>query len=232
MSYAPEQFHRDGWSLPSATGDARGLYNPLQFVVRLHPDLHEQLQGLPPGVNPPRSFGATQALALSTYYHETIHWWQHVGSTLGLFLSLAYPAQTHINYAYLKKVLELIGPVKSLKTFQVAPPRSITNEAEQQLNIVLNNWHDIEFCRCLTLLPEYARAYLRDRYFECIGHSFHITWASALQLVGAAADPTHSFLPDPRAWDEPFFAPPRRTCSGLLLSVAAVFAVPWRAGDI
>jgi hypothetical protein len=27
--------------------------------------------------------------AFSTYLHETIHWWQHVGSTIGLLRSLA-----------------------------------------------------------------------------------------------------------------------------------------------
>jgi hypothetical protein len=31
--------------------------------------------------------------AMSTYLHETIHWWQHVGNTAGLFLSLTYPVQ-------------------------------------------------------------------------------------------------------------------------------------------
>jgi hypothetical protein len=28
--------------------------------------------------------------ALSTYLHETVHWWQHIGSTAGLVSSLAY----------------------------------------------------------------------------------------------------------------------------------------------
>jgi hypothetical protein len=52
--------------------------------------------------------------AFSTYFHETIHWWQHIGSTTGLLLSLSPILQTHINYEYLKSVLQNIGPRKPL----------------------------------------------------------------------------------------------------------------------
>ena len=39
-----------------------------------------------------------RAQAFSTLLHETVHWWQHVGSTYGLMLSLTYPTQLHGNY--------------------------------------------------------------------------------------------------------------------------------------
>ncbi|CDK71709.1 hypothetical protein [Klebsiella pneumoniae IS22] len=43
------------------------------------------------------------------FFHETIHWWQHVGSVSGIILSLCYPAQIHINHVHLKDLLKKWG---------------------------------------------------------------------------------------------------------------------------
>jgi hypothetical protein len=93
--------------------NAHGLYNSFRFVLRLSPEVHRRIAALPKGiVVGPHDFDGVQAF--STYLHETIHWWQHVGSTIGLLLSLSYPAQAHANYDHLKSLLAATGPKKSI----------------------------------------------------------------------------------------------------------------------
>jgi len=63
-----------------AAHGARGLYSTFQFVLRLSPEVHHQLEKLPTGIYSGHlDFDAKQAF--STYLHETIHWWQHIGSS-------------------------------------------------------------------------------------------------------------------------------------------------------
>ena len=80
--------------------NGRGQYNTFQFVLRLSPEVHRLLSLTPSGVYSPRELGFDRAQAFSTLLHETVHWWQHVGSTYGLMLSLTHPVQLHGNYNY------------------------------------------------------------------------------------------------------------------------------------
>jgi hypothetical protein len=172
----------------------------MQFVVRLHEDIHAELSGVPTGMGM-RTVTGRQMLASSTYFHERIHWWQHAGSTLGLFLSLAYPAQTHVNYTRLKAILDAVGPVKSLRRLDQTNARSFTAGMQKELSIVLNNWHDIEFCRWLALVPELIEAAVKDPYFESLGHAYSVTWGNGVLLISEALNPTRSFVPDPYEWE-------------------------------
>lgn len=95
--------------------DAHGLYDGLRFVVRLSPRVHELISSLPNGPAFSNAVTFEQVQGFSTYLHETIHWWQHIGSTCGLMLSLSYPAQTHANLNHLRRFIEQVGPVKSIR---------------------------------------------------------------------------------------------------------------------
>lgn len=97
--------------------NAHGLYNSSQFVLRLSPLVHEALEEIEkPGI----VYGAenpTWLQAMSTYLHETIHWWQHVGSYHGLFRSLSYPCQAtahHSRIVEMQRNGELRKPVHSI----------------------------------------------------------------------------------------------------------------------
>src|SRR5271166_5625126 len=79
-----------------ATINAHGLYNSFQFVLRLSPEVHRKLAALPNGITS-KDIGFDGLQAFSTYLHETVHWWQHMGSTYGLMRSLSFPSQTHAN---------------------------------------------------------------------------------------------------------------------------------------
>ena len=76
------------WALPAdlySNSGALGLYSPDQFMVRIDQRLYSCLsayEGAP--FLSWASLSSEAMSAYSTYFHETIHWWQHIGSTLGL----------------------------------------------------------------------------------------------------------------------------------------------------
>lgn len=184
--------------------NARGLYNPLQFVLRLRPDVHRALNGAPAGVVTPQQLTEEQIFAFSTYLHENIHWWQHVGSITGLILSLVYPAQSHLNHKHLKAILSELGPIKSLRSYNGsnAKPPDKEGEVDRNINAAINNWHDIEFYRWLITDPERVRVLVDDPYFECVGHSYYMAISAVLWLLSSTVDPQLDVLPDPRKWQD------------------------------
>jgi len=174
----------------------------MRFVLRLRPDVHRALD---PAGRDLHSAGE-RAQAFSTYLHETIHWWQHTGSTLGLILSLLHPAQLHFNKPVLDRVLRTLGPVKPLRKYDedMARARADAGASQEDLNVVLNNWHDIEFFRHLVIDPQTAERSLRDLYFDCAGHCYEVAITSFLWLLSATFDPHLKVLPDPRKWESEF----------------------------
>ena len=69
---------------------ALGTYNPMQFVLRLRDDIHDALDT--------EEITSERVQAFSTFLHETIHWWQHVGSNIGFITSLSYPVLSHLSH--------------------------------------------------------------------------------------------------------------------------------------
>jgi hypothetical protein len=88
----------------NATLKAHGLYSSFQYVLRLSPAVHRKLAEVGGGIKTSGEVGFDGVQAFSTLLHETVHWWQHVGSTYGLMLSLTYPTQAHANYKALREL--------------------------------------------------------------------------------------------------------------------------------
>lgn len=191
--------------------NAHGLYNPIQFVLRLSPEVHRKISAMPTGIVTGR-IDPDSMLAYSTYLHETIHWWQHSGSTTGLMLSLSYPAQAHANYAHLKKLLELIGSKKSVLRFveQGQGPGGDPETPRGLASVVVNNHFDIEFFRLLVTNPPLAtdpglmRQVVDHPLFDCVGHSYQIAYGNIILVLGATLDQHLRVFPDPRNWVEEF----------------------------
>ncbi len=196
------------WRLPSeiyGRQGTRGSYDPMTCVVHLHPEFQNARSELGTGVYKAGTTSPEAVDAQSTYLHETIHWWQHVGSTAGLALSLCYPAQAHLNHRYLKQLLSEIAPVKSLRQYHLDYAGSYAGTSvERALNITLNNWHDIEHLRYIMLEPEKADRFIQSRYFESVGHSYKVTWSALLWLLSGVADPDLACVQDPRRWESAF----------------------------
>jgi hypothetical protein len=188
--------------------NSHGLYNSFQFVLRLSPEVHRRIASLPKGiVAGPRDFDGVQAF--STYLHETIHWWQHVGSTIGLLLSLSYPAQAHANHAHLKNLLAAIGPKKSI--FRLVETQAVSGSGDPTTpgglaNIILNNYFDIESFRILLTSAGVVREVVDNPLFECVGHSYQIAYGNILLILATTLDKSFRVIPDPRDWSKSFAA--------------------------
>jgi hypothetical protein len=201
----------DTLSVPSefsATLNARGLYSTTQFVMRLSPRTHELVEALANGETGGHD-PDEQLSAYSTYVHETIHWWQHVGSTAGLILSLCYPAQCTSNIEHLRDAVRLIGPKKSLRTWAENAVRVGTlssDEALVEANQAVNNTIDIEFYKAFIVTPMCAGKLFSDPYFDCVGHSCSIAYANTLHALIDSCGFSASSLPDPGGWTQPLDA--------------------------
>jgi hypothetical protein len=187
----------------SATLRAHGEYMPLAFVVRLSPLIHQTLSGLPnSGV---ASVGFERALAFSTLLHETVHWWQHIGSTYGLMSSLSYPVRAHGNHKQIKKLIELGALEKSVwKLAEKSRSGPSTPDTVAGLaNIIVNNYFDLSAFTQFTYTLKSAKEIASSRMFENLGHAMFITYANNLVAL-SAVDKNFTTLPDPRTWEEPF----------------------------
>ena len=187
--------------------NSHGLYNPFQFVLRLSPEVHRKIATLPTGIVR-GGFDFEGLQAFSTYLHETIHWWQHAGSTTGLMLSLSYPGQAHANYALLKKLIARIGPKKSILRFleKSKDPGGDPDTPIGLANIVLNNHFDIDFFRILVTDPGLVKQIAAHPLFDCVGHSYEITYANILLILASTLDDNSHVFPDPKGWDGEFAA--------------------------
>lgn len=198
--------HRDNGNF-AATLEAHGLYNTFQFVLRLSPAVHRKIAELPGEIVTNHEAGFERAQAFSTFLHETIHWWQHVGSTYGLMLSLTYPAQAHANYAHLRELLQRGGFQKSVRELNLTLPGPSTIDSLRGLvNRIVNNHFDFGAFRALTHDVNSAKAIVQSPLFESVGHSHEIAYGNNLLVLAATADPDFKVLQHPREWEEPFRA--------------------------
>jgi len=187
--------------------NAHGLYNSVQYVLRLSPEVHRRIAGLPQGIiRTDVDFDKVQAY--STYLHETIHWWQHIGSTTGLMLSLSYPAQAHANYSQLRSLLQAIGPKKSiLKWITTTPTAGGGPDTPRGLaNIVVNTHFDIEFFRILATNPGIVQQVVEHSLFDSIGRSYAIAYANILSTLATTLNDPFAVITDPRGWETEFTA--------------------------
>lgn len=185
----------------NATLNAHGQYDGLRFVVRLSPRIHELIASLPNGIGFSSDVTFEQIQAFSTYLHETIHWWQHIGSTCGFMLSLSYPAQTHANLGHLKTFLDQVGPVKSIRAWaEINPGPRDMNSPRATANIIINNQFDIEAYRFLATNPERAEPLVNDTMFESLAHAYSIALSNGVMALSSTFDRELAFIPDPRTW--------------------------------
>ena len=194
-------------SHPSGHGgdlSARGSYNTLDFVVRLRRDVHLVLERFGNNLDFKHVRTFEEIQAFSTYLHETVHWWQHMGTTAGLMLSFLQPAHAHLNRRHLDELLARFGPVKPLTL--LAEQLLDDDIQDGSLNAVLNNWHDVEFFRRLAMDPVgQVESVAKHPYFHSVGHSYRMAIGTVSWLIGATVDSDYKVLPHPKSW-EPMMA--------------------------
>lgn len=197
--------------------NAHGLYSPMQFVLRLSPRIHALVDQYTNNEEPQSEIPWEAIQAYSTYLHETVHWWQHVGSTAGLVMSLSYPGQLHTSLAELRNVVQKAGPTKSLKDWAEDVLRRGDKSFDgiiADANTAVNNAVDVEFYKLITLDPDFEEKVYKDPYFESAGHCFHIAYQHLLSASGTACDAEFEHLPDPRKWQDAFVDLTNRKVAG------------------
>jgi len=177
--------------------NSRGTYNPLQFVIRLRDDIHNALN------ETEMSFEKIQAF--STFMHENIHWWQHVGSHLGFLTSLSYPALAHASHRDLNTLIKKNVKFKSVLAYDSYYYSQQGKHDIQEVNRILNNWHDIQYAKLFILDNKNIYKIAKDRrFFLSIGHSFYILWSSSINILASTIDSNYSFLPKVNNWNNEF----------------------------
>lgn len=189
--------------------NAHGLYNRVQYVLRLSPEVHRRLSRFSTQILKLNRVAPAEMQAFSTLLHETLHWWQHIGSTAGLMLSLSTPLQSHASFPHLRMFLQQVGPKKSILKFAMTnASNSQAAPAMRTTNIIVNNHKDVSFFQIIATRPDLLEkcGVAADPLFESVGHSYYITYANIVHLLSDLFDPHFAFLPDARQWESAFAA--------------------------
>jgi hypothetical protein len=188
--------------------NAHGMYETMRFVLRLSPRNHELMDSIKLGMQSVEDIDPEALQAYSTYIHETVHWWQHVGSTSGLLLSLSYLGQTHSTMAQLREVIATFGLKKPLKrwTDEVLLREGFSAQSKlSAANIAVNNALDVEYYKSYADSPKQNAAWLRkQQHFESIGHGYSIAYGQLLGMLADTVDPNRLVLPNTKNWDSQF----------------------------
>ncbi len=185
--------------------NAHGMYETMRFVLRLSPRNHELMEVIE-GNAFNAAFVSSEVLqAYSTYIHETVHWWQHVGSTSGLLFSLSYLAQVHSSMDELRDVLETFGPKKPLKEWTDQVLRAEGDAAQTKLasaNTAVNNALDVEYYKAYAYDPRKNIEWISKQvHFESVGHGYFVVYGQLVGMIAALIDPNFDTLPNLDQWD-------------------------------
>lgn len=187
----------------NATLNAHGTYTTEHFVLRMSPRVHELVDA----INKRETDGYETAdllQAYSVYLHETIHWWQHMGSSAGLMLSLAYPAQVYGSMTFLHQFGRSVGCVKPVKAWAHRAMVAGATHADPTLaaaNIAVNNALDIDFYKKIALSPRHALNLRHTPYFESVGHSYLKAYGETVFAIIGSCDLREGQLPNPADWE-------------------------------
>lgn len=180
-----------------------GSYNPMQFVLRLREDVHREIQGIKLGAYIATQYSQKQVQCYSTFLHETIHWWQHVGSTFGLISSFKVPAQAHVVYKDLKTIANS-GCFKSIMKFDKLAAAKGQSGCNHSVNNILNYWYDLQFAYIRALDPHAFVKYKDNPYFLTVGHCYHMMWRASIMCLAGNLDKDFIFFPKIFSWTPHF----------------------------
>ncbi|MBC5992424.1 hypothetical protein [Pontibacter cellulosilyticus] len=174
----------------------KGSYSTMQFALRLRKDIRDAQFS---------DFLPEQLQAKSTVLHENIHWWQHMGSNFGFLFSLSYPAFIHYSLNEIREVVKDNILFKSLLKFdkEYFEKNGIADLAN--LNVVINNYYDIEYAKLFALSNQNILKLNEDRrFFLNIGHCYHIFWVATVHTLSDSIDKDYNFLPPTNSWSKEF----------------------------
>ncbi|SDQ44582.1 hypothetical protein SAMN04490186_0530 [Pseudomonas grimontii] len=185
----------------SACWNSFGLYHQTQYVIRLSYSVHNLVESAVKKKGEDITWAEFQAF--STYLHETVHWWQFKGSTIGFIMSMCFPAQAHSNLESLQHLAKSKSAKKPLFDWAEAEMLQGRNHHTPDIafaNRAVNNTLDIEFYRSLILDRSRLKELAPEHYFNSVAHSFYVAYDVSINTLRAVFDPEAKFLPNPDTW--------------------------------
>ena len=198
---------------PAGAKNVVGQFDPMNCILYLDGDVSDALDASDGSPEfEVKDAGSPILLPFSTFLHEIIHWWQHVGTTSGLFYGLSIPTQALSTAKYLSEFgAELPKPLTHSVT------NSLPSEHPALLSVL--RWSELELGASLLFDPMTTSYTLRSRtrFYESLGHALLLTHISTMSAVASILDPGRRSLPDPDPWidlyerfvkdERPCFAP-------------------------
>lgn len=185
----------------SSCWNSFGLYHQTQYVIRLSYSVHNLVESAVKKEGKNVTWKELQAF--STYLHETVHWWQFKGSTIGFIMSMCFPAQAHSNLEPLQNLAKSKSAKKPLISWAEAEMLDGKDHHTPDIafaNSATNNTLDIEFYRALILDRSRLDDIAPQNYFQSTAHSFDIAYNKSISILRAVFDPEAKFLPNPDDW--------------------------------
>lgn len=181
----------------------RGEYDRRKFLLSLSSDIHEELQlsNGEPGQVFFSPVSSKKAQAFSVYLHETIHWWQHIGSFAGFMQTCIFPASIHLNFDRLEKILRVYGAKKSVFRLLEQEASKAFSPSIDDLNVIVNNMKDAEFFVAAIQFPTNLEIIANDKFYEGRGHSFGLAYTAVASAL-SGFDAQFDVLPNPTAWQQ------------------------------
>lgn len=174
-----------------ANSEWMGLVDPMTFVLRVDPDIDLLIRG-EEQVTLAFKWSLEKKLAVGVLTHEMMHWWQLVGTTLGLLHAACINVQSNVITSLLKDWIHHYEPRKSaFLAFRDAMIRRAKPELHILYNVV-GRWMDLEFWSAL--MDKRAAAYrVADKpFFESSGKTLvRAAFYSLHQLLSLGEDAMH-----------------------------------------
>ncbi|GAN69485.1 hypothetical protein [Acetobacter orleanensis] len=174
----------------TATNGVRGLYSPHDFYMDLSEDIMKNIENLNKDDSVQAEFiekNIGNIVSFSTYLHETIHWWQHIGSSSGFLQSLSSFSLVYECKSEIKKIISEIGNVKPLIKFYKKHCGEKFNCIDS-FNVLINDYLDINFAINLILKPSKLSEFYKDYYFLGRGHCFSILYAISCNILSISSN--------------------------------------------
>lgn len=138
----------------SHLNEMRGVYSIRSFYVDFAGEIFEKLNlddGLQIDGKNPESIEM-----YSTFIHETLHWWQAIGSISGLIDSLSGFIVTLLLHDEIKYIIDQIGVEKSFITY-LSENYEEDSDLINKINLVVNTYKDACFFKLLLdLVTQYV----------------------------------------------------------------------------
>ena len=174
----------------------RGSYSTTQFVLRLRDDVKLAL------AKDDESYEQVQAF--STYLHETIHWWQNIGSNYGFLFSLNFPTTALLAWGEIENLKNLNILSKPLTKFDEQYFNQKGQSDLRPVNLILNNYYDLHYAKLFGFDNNLIFKIIEDRrFFISVGHSYSMMWGNNISTL-SIFDAEFQFLPNIKEWEQHF----------------------------